>query len=307
MKAEELPTEVLEYFLNLLKLSKIYANFVSSLGYETIEEIDLKTVQLLNCRFTCAESSNVSGIYNLWYSCNNIWINITVEERKVSRELLRRECTKPPPYNFYVLFGGLIFPEEGEVVWTIQFGLKNKVPISLRLNNLSFTLVNGISLYDGSQLTLSIWESTRGNYIDVNLLSFDKGLAKDLPRSPHPIAPNHPVIPVGTVPPSSGHQQSAPTGLGARAFTAFRSEHGLTGYPSKAGVLKPISVKIHIDYEGNIEEYEKNLRRNPENAYKLATSLLTYLYSNQIFRGNVNEATTFLRHFFSMYTAFLLY
>jgi hypothetical protein len=300
MRAEELPIDVLEYFLNLLKLSKIYANFVSSLGYETIEEIDLKTVQSLNCRFTCAESSNVSGIYNLWYSCNNIWVDltpprpggqvalgswrlppfmgateypvglgfknlspwnptkwydpalkgevcsvgITVEERKVSRELLRKECAKPPPYNFYVLFGGLIFPEEGEVVWTIQFGLKNKVPISLRLNNLSFTLVNGISLYDGNQLTLSIWESTRGNYIDVNLLSFDKGLAKD---------------------------------------------------------------RIHIDYEGNIEEYEKNLRRNPENAYKLATSLLTYLYSNQIFRGNVNEATTFLRHFFSMYTAFLLY
>jgi len=244
MRAEELPTEVLEYFLNLLKLSKIYADFVSSLGHETIEEIDLKTVQLLNCRFTCAESSNVSGIYNLWYSCDNILVDITVEEGKVSRELLRRECAKPPPYNFYVLFGGLIYSEEGEVVWTIRFGLKNKVPISLRLNNLSFTLVNGISLYGGSQLTLSIWESTWGNYIDVNLLSFDKGLAKD---------------------------------------------------------------RIHIDYEGNIEEYEKNLRRNPENAYRLATSLLTYLYSNQIFKDNVNEATTFLRHFFSMYTAFLLY
>jgi hypothetical protein len=244
MKAEELPIDVLEYFLNLLKLSKVYANFVSSLGHETIEEIDLKTVQLLNCEFTCAESSNVSGIYNLWYSCNNIWVGITVEEGKVSRELLRKECTKSPPYNFYVLFGGLIYPEEGEVVWTIQFGLKNKVPLSLRLNNLSFTLVNGISLYDGTQLTFSIWESTRGNYIDVNLLSFDEGLAKD---------------------------------------------------------------RIHIDYEGNVEEYEKNLRRNPENAYRLAISLLTYLYNNQIFRDNVNEAVTFLRRFFSMYTAFLLY
>jgi len=244
MKVEELPIDVLECFLNLLKLSKIYANFVNSLGYETIEEIDLKTVQLLNCRFTCAESSNVSGIYNLWYSCNNIRVNITVEERKVSHELLRKECTKSPPYNFYLLFGGLIYPEEGEVVWTIQFGLKNKVPFSLRLNNLSFTLVDGISLYNGTQLTFSIWESTRGNYIDVNLLSFDKGLAKD---------------------------------------------------------------RIRIDYEGNIEEYEKNLRRNPENAYKLAISLLTYLYNNQIFKDNVNEATTFLRRFFSMYTAFLLY
>ena len=244
MKAEELPIDVLEYFLNLLKLSKIYANFVNSLGYETIEEIDLKTVQLLNCRFMCAESSNVSSIYNLWYSCNNIRVGITVEERKVSHELLRKECTKSPPYNFYVLFGGLIYPEEGEVVWTIQFGLKNKVPLSLRLNNLSFTLVDGMSFYGGTQLTFSIWESTRGNYIDVNLLSFDKGLAKD---------------------------------------------------------------GIHIDYEGNIEEYEKNLRRNPENAYKLATSLLTQLYNNPTFRSNMDKATSFLERFLRAHTTMILY
>jgi hypothetical protein len=241
MKAEELPIDVLEYFLNLLNFSKIYANFVNSLGHETIEEIDLKAVQLLNCRFTCAKSSNDSDIYDLWYSCNNIWVDITVEERKVPNELLRKECTKSPPYNFYVLFGGLTFPEEGEILWTIQFGLKNKVPISLRLNDLFFTLVNGISLYGSSQLTFSIWESTRGNYIDVYFLPFEK------------------------------------------------------------------DFRFHIYYEGNIKEYEKTFKRNPENVYKLGVSLLTYLYNNQIFKDNVNEATTFLSRFFSMYTAFLLY
>ena len=242
MMAEELSIDVLKYFLNLLDLSKIYTNFVSSLGYETIEKIDLKTVQLLNCKFTCTESSNVSDIYHLWYSCNNILVGITVEEGRVSRELLRKKCAKSP-YNFYVLFGGRVNPTE-EVVWTIPFGLKNKIPFSLRLNNLFFTLVSGISLYEGSQLTFSVWESTRRSYIDVNLLSFDKGLAKD---------------------------------------------------------------RIFIDYEGDIKEYQNSLRRSPENSYKLAVSLLTYLYNNQIFKDNINEVTTFLRHFFFRYTTFLLY
>jgi hypothetical protein len=54
-------------------------------------------------------------------------------------------------------------------------------------------------------------------------------------------------------------------------------------------------------------EYKEKLVNNPENAYKLATSLLAQLCNNPTFRSNMDKVISFLEKFLRAHTTMMLY
>jgi len=66
---------------------------------------------------------------------------------------------------------------------------------------------------------------------------------------------------------------------------------------------KNIEITPYREYK----EYMEKLVNNPENAYKLATSLLTQLYNNPTFRSNMDKVTSFLEKFLKAHVTMMLY
>jgi hypothetical protein len=64
---------------------------------------------------------------------------------------------------------------------------------------------------------------------------------------------------------------------------------------------------IEITPYREYKEYMEKLVNNPENAYKLATSLLMQLYNNPTFRSNMDKVTSFLERFLRAHTTMILY
>jgi len=64
---------------------------------------------------------------------------------------------------------------------------------------------------------------------------------------------------------------------------------------------------IEITPYRKYKEYMEKLANNPENAYKLATSLLTQLYNNPTFRNNMDKVISFLERFLRVHVTIMLY
>ena len=71
------------------------------------------------------------------------------------------------------------------------------------------------------------------------------------------------------------------------------------------GAIERKNIEITPPYK--YKEYMKTLANNPENVYKLATSLLTQLYNNPTFKNNMDKVTSFLEGFLKAHVTMMLY
>jgi len=84
----------------------------------------------------------------------------------------------------------------------------------------------------------------------------------------------------------------------------LRSYIGIDIKPSEGNIeRKSIEITPYHEYK----EYMEKLVNNPENAYKLATSLLMQLYNNSTFRSNMDKVISFLRRFLKTHVTMILY